>query len=74
MASTTITEDTSFSMKAGISSRRAMVYTMRKAKAPTTMPTARLRMLPLPSSTCPMSREARAMVTMPVPMSMLTDF
>ena len=46
MASTTITEDTSFSMKAGISSRRAMVYTRRKAKAPTTMPMARLRMLP----------------------------
>ena len=74
MASTTMTEDTSLSMKAGISSRRAMVYTRRKAKAPTTMPRARFRMLPLPKSTCPMSREARAMVTMPVPMSMLTDF
>lgn len=32
MASTTITEDTSFSMKAGISSRRAMVYTMQEGK------------------------------------------
>ena len=38
IASTTITEDTSFSINAGILNRSAMVYTRRKIKEPSTIP------------------------------------
>ena len=61
-------------MKAGILKRRAMVYTKRNRKAPSTAPTARTGIFPLPRKALPISSEARAMVTMPVPISMFTDF
>ena len=70
----TITEEISFSMYAGRLKRRATVYTRRKMNAPTTAPTALFRIEPFPMNALPISREARAMVTMPLPMVTFTDF
>ena len=65
----TMTEETALSMKAGIFSRSARAYTSRKRKAPSTAPKARSGMLRcLPKKTPPISREASATVTMPLPM------
>ena len=74
IASTTITEETSLSMNAGMFSRSATVYTRRKMTAPSTTPTARLNTPPRPMTVLPMSSDASAIVTMPVPRLMSTAF
>lgn len=70
----TITDETNLSMNAGRLNRSAMVYTRRNTNAPTTMPKIRSGILPLPKNAPPMRSDASATVTMPVPISMLTDF
>ena len=74
MASTTMTDDTSFSMKAGIFKRRAIVYTRRKIIAPSTTPISRFKIPPRPIIVPPMSSAERSMVTIPVPRFMSRAF
>ena len=74
IASTTITEDTSFSINAGILNLSATVYTRRKINEPSTIPTALTKIPPLPRIVPPISREASAIVTIPCPILMSTDF
>ena len=46
----------------------------RKIKEPSTTPTARVTIFPRPRIVAPINSEASAIVTIPEPMSMLTDF
>ena len=67
-------QNTSFSINAGMLNLSATVYTRRKIKDPSTMPTALTKIPPLPRIVPPISREASAMVTIPCPILISTDF
>ena len=70
----TITDDTSFSIYAGMLNLKAIVYTSLKIKAPSTVPIMRKPILLLLINVLPIRSDARATVTIPEPISILTDF
>ena len=69
-----MTEDTSFNINAGILNRSAIVYTRRKINEPRTIPTALTKIPPRPRIVPPISRDASAIVTIPWPILISTDF
>ena len=74
MARTTMTDETSFSINAGMLNRRAIVYTRRKINDPSTIPTALTKIPPFPRRVPPIKREARAIVTIPCSILISTAF
>ena len=62
------------SIEAGISNLKAIAYIILKIIEPRTTPIARFGIPPLPMKVPPIRRLARAIVTIPEPMSIFTDF
>ena len=60
-----MTIEENLALAAGILNRSAMVYTRRKIKEPSTIPTALTKIPPCPRRVPPISKDASAMVTIP---------
>ena len=74
MAKMTITLETSFNMYAGMLNLRATVYTSLNTNAPITVPAILKPIFLLLMNVSPIRSDASAIVTIPEPISMLTDF